>query len=289
MTYTPAMLARLAYSHAAYELSERLVSEAGTYGDEYGRGAFLSEEAATIVSEAKALLEAAVVADRLRGASWLAVAEALDVSAEAAQERFGSAERRFREALLFPHRYPENGGLGYTVAPYAVEEPDRVREQLDAWVVEHRRSSGPDRDEPEPVTRGLAAMAGTWIAERIGQVLELSDALIKRELPEGVSYKDAELRHAQLKVELYEAMAAERPGAREVELQLARGSPAPRRAVRAYPARSRLSHGLIAIGVEQATTRYDCSQSRSRRKWSDRIWDCVLPRMSPSQKRTSSA
>ena len=81
MRYTPAMLARLTYSFAAYELSERLVSEAGTYGDEYGRGAFLAEEAATIVSEAMVLLEAAVVADRLRGASWLAVADALEASA----------------------------------------------------------------------------------------------------------------------------------------------------------------------------------------------------------------
>ncbi|MGP0036922.1 MAG: hypothetical protein ACLP4R_20480 [Solirubrobacteraceae bacterium] len=64
MRYAPAMLARLTYSWAAYELSDRLVGEAGTYGDEYGRGAFLAEEAATIVSEAMALLEAAVVADR---------------------------------------------------------------------------------------------------------------------------------------------------------------------------------------------------------------------------------
>ena len=71
------------------------MSEASTYGDEYGRGAFLSEEANTIVSEAMALLEAAVVADRLRGASWLAVADALEVSAEGAEERFASAERRF--------------------------------------------------------------------------------------------------------------------------------------------------------------------------------------------------
>ncbi len=69
-----------------------------------GRGAFLAEEAVTIASEANALLEAAVVADRLRVASWAAVAEALDMSAEAAQERFGLAERRFREAVLFPHR-----------------------------------------------------------------------------------------------------------------------------------------------------------------------------------------
>ena len=43
------------------------------------------------------------------------------------------AERSFREALLFPHRHPEPGDLGCTVAPYAVEEPDRVRERLDRW------------------------------------------------------------------------------------------------------------------------------------------------------------
>jgi hypothetical protein len=186
MRYTPAMLARLRYSFAAFELSERLISEAGTYCDEYGRGAFLVEEASTIVSEAMALLEAAVVADRLRGASWLAVADALGTPAEDAEAQFAAAERRFRDALLFPYRHRESGGLGYAAGPHSVEEPERVREQLDAWVVQHSRSSGPDRDEPEPVTRGLAAMAGTWIAERIGQVLELSDALIKRELPDGV-------------------------------------------------------------------------------------------------------
>lgn len=81
------------------------------------------------------------------------MAAALGSTASAAEEQFGSAERRFRGALLFPH-HPENGGIGYTVAPYAVEEPDRVREQLDGWAVQHRRSSGRDRDEPQPVTRG---------------------------------------------------------------------------------------------------------------------------------------
>ena len=49
MRYTPAMLSRLAYSHAAYELSERLVSEVSTYSDGYGRGAFLAEQAVAIV------------------------------------------------------------------------------------------------------------------------------------------------------------------------------------------------------------------------------------------------
>lgn len=197
------------------------------------------------------------------------------------------AERRFREALLFPHRYPGTGGLGYAGVPYAVEEPDRVRERLDAWAVEHRRSSGPDRDESEPVTRGLAAMAGTWIAERIRQVLELSDALIKRSLPEGASYKDAELLQAQLNVELYDAMAVERPGSGEVEQQLTQARAAPCPAVRARVAGSRLSRAAFPVRSERAPPmRYDWSQSRPRRNWSDRIWDWVFPTRSPLWERS---
>jgi len=219
IAYTPAMLARLAHAHAAFELSERLVSEVSTYADSFGRGAFLAEQAATVFAEARGLLEAAVIADRTRGASWGSVAEALDTSPESARERFATCEQEFRDALLFPHRYSENGGLGHTVAPYAVEEPDRVREQLDAWVVEHGRSSGPDRDEPQPVTRGLTGMSATWVVERMSQVLALTDALIKRTLPAGVSYEQARRRHAEMKVELYEAMAASRPEDREVALQ----------------------------------------------------------------------
>ncbi len=95
-----------------------------------------------------------------------------------------------------------------------------MRERLDAWAVEHRRGSGPERDEPQPVTRGLTAMSATWIVEQMSQVLALTDALIKRTLPTGVSYAQARRRHAEMKVDLYEAMVAQRPGHRDVELQL---------------------------------------------------------------------
>jgi len=141
IAYTPAMLARLAHATRRSSSAERLVSEVSTYPDSFGRGAFLTEQAATVVADTRALLEAAVIADRTRGAAWGSVAEALDTSPESARERFAAPEHEFRDALLFPHRYSENGGLGYTVAPYAVEEPDRVREQLDAWVVEHRAAA----------------------------------------------------------------------------------------------------------------------------------------------------
>jgi len=102
---------------------ERLVSEVSTYADGFGRGVFLTEQAAGALAEAHALLEAAVIADRMRGASWGSVAEALDTSSESARERFAPSEHEFRDALLFPHRYSENGGLGNTVASYAVEAP----------------------------------------------------------------------------------------------------------------------------------------------------------------------
>jgi hypothetical protein len=220
MDYTHAMLARLAHAAAAQELSEQLISEGSADADGYGRGAFLTEEAHRIYSDTRSLLAAAVVADRLRGASWAEVGDALGITRQSAHERFGDAEREFREAVLFPHRQPGHGGRGYCAAPYAVEQPDVVRERLDRWVVENRRSSGPDRTEPEPFTRGLAAMRDGWTMDRMGEVLRLSEMLIDRKLPTGVTYEQARWRHAELKVELYERMTADRPDDTTVALQL---------------------------------------------------------------------
>jgi hypothetical protein len=112
LAYTPAMLARLAYSHAAFELSERLVSEAATHSDAYGRGALLTEEALATFREAEGLLEAAVIADRMRGASWPAVGEALDATAECARDRFAEHEREFRAALCSRTAIPRTAAWG---------------------------------------------------------------------------------------------------------------------------------------------------------------------------------
>jgi len=166
MDYTNA---RLAHAAAAHELSEQLISEGSADADGYGRGAFLTEAAHRVYTDTRALLAAAVVADRLRGASWAEVGDALGITRQSAHERFDDAEREFREAVLFPHRQPEHGGRGYSVAPYAVEQPDVVRERLDQWVVENRRSSGSDRTEPEPFTLGLAAMRDNWRIDRMGR------------------------------------------------------------------------------------------------------------------------
>ena len=86
--YTPAMLARLLHAHTAYEMSERLVSEVSTYADSFGRGAFLTDQSASVLTGAPLLLEEAVIADRLRGASWSDVAEALGTSEDKARDEF---------------------------------------------------------------------------------------------------------------------------------------------------------------------------------------------------------
>lgn len=125
MDCTSARLARLTHAHAAHELSERLVAVTSTYADAYGRGAFHTEEAAQVLSDAQALLAAAVVADRVRGCSWTEVGEALGVSKQSAHERFAGSEREFREAILFPDRQAAPEMPGYTVAPYAVQSPDQ--------------------------------------------------------------------------------------------------------------------------------------------------------------------
>jgi hypothetical protein len=218
--YTPRALARLTHSHAAYELAEQLVGIAATYADGYGHGAHLTEEAAGVLREAEELLRTAVVADRLAGHSWADVGEMLGESEQTAHERFAGAERSFYEQLLFPHRQPAAAGmLGWTAAPYAVFEPDRARVRLDDWVIANRRSSGPDRDELEPVSRGLRSDRDEhlWILDRMELIRRLGDMLLADEYPDGVSREDAERRRAQLRVGLYERMLTE-PNRRRGEI-----------------------------------------------------------------------
>lgn len=216
MEYTRSSLARLTYSDAARELAERLATTADPTSDRYGRGAFLTEEANEILTAARDLLAAAVVADRQRGSSWAEVGEALDVTRQSAQERFVQAERDFRDAVLFPHRYPEHGGLGYTVAPYALEEPDHVRERLDQWVTAAR-----PRQPKDPVTAGLSGRSAHAASERINDVLILERMMLDGTLPEGVSTAHARRRHAELTVDALQRVVRERPDDRAAVAALA--------------------------------------------------------------------
>jgi hypothetical protein len=65
-------------------------------------------------------------------------------------------------------------------------------------------------------------MRDSWTIDRMGEVLQLSQALIDRKLPTGVSYERARRRQAELKVELYERMAADHSEDSDVALQLMR-------------------------------------------------------------------
>jgi hypothetical protein len=223
--HTRGSLARLAYGDGARELSEQLVSTAATTSDSWGQGAFLTEEASAIFIAARELLAAAVVADRERGCSWSDVGEGLQVTRQSAQERFVAAERDFREVVLFPGRTSADGGSGRCVAPDAVENPEQVGRRLDQWVRAARSARGSDQDDHAPVTAGLARDEAHGSVSRMSDVLALKRMLNGGELPAGVSRAIAERRHAELNVDLWERVCAERPDDEQAcaELATARG------------------------------------------------------------------
>jgi len=51
-------------------------------------------------------------------------------------------------------------------------------------------------------------------------VLALSQALIDRTLPDGITYEQARRRHAELKVQLYERMISQNPDDTKIALAL---------------------------------------------------------------------
>jgi hypothetical protein len=207
MAITLRGLARLAFSYEAMESSEQAVDLVSAYADGFGRGAFLTEETAGFVRGAEALLRLAVIADRCRGVSWEEIGEALGVSKQAAHERFAGAVAEFREQVLFPHRRPAGAQLGYTVAPHPIgDDVEGVLRKLDEWVIGHERSSGRNRDEPEPVTRGVVDDDRRWVVSEIDLIGELVDRLINGNLPDDVEPEQAKRVLHERKVAVYERM-----------------------------------------------------------------------------------
>jgi hypothetical protein len=82
-------------------------------------------DAAEVVAAARRFLDAAVVAERVGGASWQRIGDVLGLSAAQARERFEVAETRFRQRL-------RSTGGGWRA--YLVREPLEAAQDLDEWV-----------------------------------------------------------------------------------------------------------------------------------------------------------
>jgi hypothetical protein len=78
-----------------------------------------------VLAAARRFLDAAVVVERVSGASWQLLGDVLGLSAAEARDRFGTAEAHFRQRL-----HSTDDGW----RTYMVREPLEAAEDLDDWV-----------------------------------------------------------------------------------------------------------------------------------------------------------
>ncbi|MFD9903390.1 hypothetical protein [Streptomyces sp. NPDC059063] len=179
--YTDAARARVVLAHEACALAElaRAAVPIGAHelnpdGTLRSPGAALAD-AAGIVAAAHHLLEAAVVVERLGGASWQLVGDTLGVAERTARDRYAQAEARFRENLLAPEPLVPEPLVPEALVPEALvpdvlaptaadremswwrahtaREPLEAALDLDDWV--RRHTDGDSHLGAKPVSGGL--------------------------------------------------------------------------------------------------------------------------------------
>jgi hypothetical protein len=211
--YPPRDLARLAYAQACRELSDSARCQVATTADSYAHPGEYVEAARRLVNEADWALTRAVVFERQAGRSWATIAEALGVSAEAAQERFGQAELDWKAALvrpLRPHRY---GGYLVSALPDGADGPEDYVRWLDDWCARHTETTDvaayrPAEERAHQVSAGLTAHRDPDLAVtgEIGLVLAQARQLAQQP---GRQQHAGELRaFHERKSRLLEAIAA---------------------------------------------------------------------------------
>ncbi len=213
MVFSEDGLMRLAHATACRSLADRARGQVTTSANERdgGRG-LLIEDAVALVREAERVLQLAVATERSRGVSWEGVGEVLGISRQSAHERFSGPVKEIDDGILFPRRDPDDGGLGSWACPDGLEDPERTARDLDGWAVRHREAWDPDRDDVRPVSRGLGHRTGA--SARVGginDVLTLARRIGDRELPDGVSDREARRVLLERKVRTYELLAATGP------------------------------------------------------------------------------
>ncbi|WP_371526105.1 hypothetical protein OG302_07960 [Streptomyces sp. NBC_01283] len=169
--YTDAARARLAMAYEACELAG-LARDAVPVGEHELRsdgttrspGSVLAD-AAHVLKAAQRFFDAAAVYERLGGAGWQVIGDALGVDTWTARTRFAAAEACFREELRSPEAVPATGapdGSGWWRA-YTAGNPLEAARDLDDWVLRHEdedggEGRGGDGDSalgPAPVSGGL--------------------------------------------------------------------------------------------------------------------------------------
>ena len=221
MAYTRSELHRIAYLVACRELSDAARGHVSTYGDEYRRAGELVEDALRLVHQADEVLRLAVATERAASTSWQEIGERLDVSRQAAHERFARVVDEISDGVLFPTREPDQeGGLGWWACPDGLEDPEATVRRLDEWALRHREASDPERGEC-PVSGGLGRREDLARVEAIGLVTALARRVMDGDLPAGVSEHAARRVLLERKVEAFDMIARRDSGraARDARVQ----------------------------------------------------------------------
>lgn len=129
VTWPRRALARLALGHAAAELAEHSTGMVLTVSDLWGRPNEYVAQAAQLVAAAREVLDRAVIYARERGASWADIGESLDVSRQAAHERYAPALAKWESGLDKP--WARHGRFLSSRLPDGASEQDRSAARLD--------------------------------------------------------------------------------------------------------------------------------------------------------------
>jgi hypothetical protein len=141
--HPPSALARLALSVQARELADRARSLVATTSDPYTGPTELIEHAASLARHAEWLLSRAVVHGRAQARSWEAIGEALDITRQAAHERFREAEEEWLAAL--DHPLERSGTDWQSTLPDGCDRPRRAAAELDEWCARHHEAHDGER------------------------------------------------------------------------------------------------------------------------------------------------
>jgi hypothetical protein len=121
-------LARLVLSDEAARVADYATGLVSTRNDmDTGKGGRASQ-AAQLVAMAEAALDAAVIYERERGATWAEIASYLGMSSADVEERFSDHLATWHRALAAATRAPATPGL-----PWVLKDPAHAGDYLDSW------------------------------------------------------------------------------------------------------------------------------------------------------------
>ncbi|MBE1559969.1 hypothetical protein [Nonomuraea africana] len=194
-----ASFARLALAEHASMLADAAYHLIPTTRDRDARQGEYVAAAAPLVAAARRLLELAVMFERIKGTSWEQVGIDLSISRQAAHERFGQAERDFRERFLRAWLQPARADEVLVSADRLTHMADRLRTYI---------ASRRDPDD-QSATIQLEPMSDLERSTLIARASAMLKALATDQQISDSDRHEMELGLCRRKIELYEDLAAQ--------------------------------------------------------------------------------